>query len=99
MRTEQLGKRQFGALGLHVPQRDVERRDRLRREAAATDRSAGPHELVPQPGNVVRILAKQLRRNLARVRELPGSTRSLRIREADSLVTFPALDFGEEEGD
>jgi hypothetical protein len=44
VRAQQLGQRQPG---LEVPQRDVEGGDRLHRQAAAADRGARPHQLVP----------------------------------------------------
>src|SRR5207247_10701896 len=88
MRAQQLGQRQAGALGLQVPQRDVEGGDRLRREAAAADRRAGPAELVPQARDVVRVFADQVRRDLLRVHELPRAAGALRVREADAAVTL-----------
>jgi hypothetical protein len=70
--AEQLGERQAGAPGLQVVEGDVEGTDRLRRQAAAADRGAGPAELVPQLGDVARVLAEQRRRDLLRMRELAG---------------------------
>ena len=60
VRAEELGQREAGALGLQVPQRDVERGDGLGGDAAATDRGAGPEQLGPEPADVVRVLAEQL---------------------------------------
>ena len=57
MRAEELGQRQAGAAGLEVVQRDVEGGDRLRGDAGAADRGAGPHERLVDLGDVVGVLA------------------------------------------
>ena len=57
MRAEQLGQRQTGPLRLQIPQRDVDRRDRLRRHAGPPDRRARPEQLVVHLRDVRRILA------------------------------------------
>ena len=74
-RPEQLGERQPGPLGLHVPERNVERGDRLRREPAAADRGAGPHQLVPDARDVARVLADQVAGDLLGVRIEPVARR------------------------
>ena len=85
--------------GLEVPQRDVERRDRLRRQAAAPHRRAGPEQLGPQPLDVVRILADQLGRDLVRVRVHARAAGPLRVAEADPFVAVAGRDLGEQERD
>jgi hypothetical protein len=59
--AEQLVEREIGRLGLDVPQTDIERADRARRQPTAADQFRDPHP-VPEPLHVVRVLPEQLRR-------------------------------------
>ena len=86
VRAEQLGQRQAGALGLEVPQRDVERGDGLGGHAAAADRGAGPDQLGPELADVVGVLADQHVGDLLGVRELGRAAGALGVAEADALV-------------
>ena len=57
--AEQLADRLAGALPLDVPERDVEAADRVDRDAAAADVVDAAVHLVPEPLDVVRVLAEQ----------------------------------------
>ena len=99
MRAEQFGQREASALRLQVPQRDVEGADRLRRQAASAHRSAGPRELVPEPGDVARVFTDQRRSDLFGVRELSRTTGAFRVAESQTLVTVSGLDLREQNRD
>src|SRR5471030_903842 len=99
MRAKQLRERQAGAFCLHVPKRDVERRNGLRRQAAAPHRCTGPAELVPDARNVVRIFADQLGRDLLRMCVHARSAGAFRITETDAFMTAFRADLSEDECD
>eukprot|EP01022_Parablepharisma_sp_SALTPOND_P000588 TRINITY_DN1031_c0_g2_i1.p1 TRINITY_DN1031_c0_g2~~TRINITY_DN1031_c0_g2_i1.p1 ORF type:complete len:1767 (+),score=728.11 TRINITY_DN1031_c0_g2_i1:17998-23298(+) len=99
MRSQQLGQRQPGALGLHVPQGDVEGADGLGRQAAATHRGAGPAQLVPDLADVIGVFTEEGRGDLAGMGKLPGAAGALGIAEAQALVAVGGFDLDEEHGD
>jgi hypothetical protein len=85
---EELGERQPGALGLQIPECDVEGRDRLGRQTAAAHRCTGPAELHPQLADVTRVLADQHLGDLLGVGELAGAAGSLGVGETDTLAAL-----------
>ena len=99
MGAEELGERQVGASGLQVPERDVERRDRLHGHAAAAHGSAGPEQLGEEPADVARILADKVGRAVDRVRVDARAPGPLRVAEADPFVAVARRDLGEYELD
>ena len=99
VRAQQLGQRQLGAARLAVPQRDVERGDGLGGQAAAADRGAGPDQLVPDPGDVVRVFAEQGRRDLAGVGIQARTAGTFAVAEAAARLAFAGLDLGEQQRD
>ena len=99
--AEQLGQRQARALGLQVPQRDVDRGDRLGRRARCgpTDAPA-QSSLVHSLRDVVRVLADQVGRDLLGMRVLRRAAGPLGVAEADALRGRRSVrDLGEQEGD
>src|SRR6185437_15197857 len=84
--AEQLSQRQPGSLGLEVPQRDVDGRDRLRGEPAAPHRGARPDELGPDPLDVARVLAEEFGSDLPGVGVQAGAAGPLGVAVADTLV-------------
>ena len=99
MGADQLGQRQPGALGLQVPQRDVDGRDRLDRDAGAAHGGAGPQQLDAQAVDVAGVLANEVARDLLGVRELGGAARALGVAEADAGDAVGGLQLAEEEVD
>lgn len=59
MRAQQLGQGQARPLGFHIPKRNIERRNRLCREPAATHRCAGPQQLREDLRDVAGIFAQK----------------------------------------
>jgi hypothetical protein len=98
VRADELRERQARALRLHVPQRDVEGRQRLDREAASADRRTGPQQLRVDLLDVARILAEEIRRDFLRVRVDAGTARAFRVRKAHALEAITRADLGEDEG-
>ena len=97
VRAEQLGQRQVGALGLEVPQGDVEGRDRLGRDAGPADRGAGPHQRLVDLRDVVRVLADGDLGDLLEVRELRLATRTLGVGEAHARQALLGRDLDEQQ--
>ena len=97
--ADQLGQRQPGALGLQVPQRDVDGRDRLDRNAGAADGGARPQQLDAQAVDVAGVLTDEVVGDLSGVRELGGTARALGIAEADAGAALDGLQLAEEEMD
>jgi hypothetical protein len=99
MGAEQLGERQTRAPGLHVPQGHVERGDGLDRQAAAAHRRAGPAEFLPQPGDIVGVLADQRRGDLLGVGKLARSAGALGIAEPQAVAAVGGFDLRKQDGD
>ena len=97
VRTKQFGHRQAGALGLEVPQRDVDGGDGLGGHPAAPDGGAGPDEFGPDLGDIAGILTDENGGDLLGVGELGGAAGALGVAEADPFVAAFGADLGEEE--
>ncbi len=99
VRTQQFGQRQSGALGLDVPQRDVERRHGLGCQTATADRSADPHQLVPKAADVVGVFAQQFRRQFAGMGVLAKAAGTKAEAESETAEARSCLDFREQQGE
>jgi hypothetical protein len=97
--AEQLGQREIGPLRLQVPERDVDRRDRLRRDSGSADRRAGPEQLVVHLADVRRVLADQPRRDFLRMRVLRRTAGPLGVAEPDPALLLLGRDLREQEHD
>src|SRR5579859_2390201 len=85
-RNKKPRERQGGPRRLHVPERDVVGGDRLYRQAGPADGSAGPEQTFPQPPDVGRLLADQLRCQLASMREESRTACPLRVAEPQAGI-------------
>ena len=97
MRANEFRQWQAGAAGLEVPQRHVERGDRLGGDARAADRCAGPQQRLVDPVDVRRVLAERDVRDLREVGELGPSARALGVGEAHALVALLGDDLDEQQ--
>src|SRR5215212_4129693 len=97
--AEQFGQRQVRALGLEVPQCDVDGGDRLCGQPTAANGGARPDQFRPDLADVARILADQNRSDLLGVRELARPAGAFGVAEADALVAVLGADLREQQSD
>ena len=97
MGADQFGQRQAGPASLEVPQRDVERRDRLGGHAGAPDRRTRPEQGLVDPVDVGRVLTVRGLGDLREVGVLSPAAGALRVAEPHALEALLGGDLNEEQ--
>src|SRR5215469_12187663 len=98
MGSQKLSKRQSRSFRLAVPKTIIECGYSLRGEPAPPDRCSSPNEFRPQPANIVRVFADQIRRDLACMGEESGATGALGIAKAQAGIAIPRSCLNNEKG-
>ena len=99
MGAEQLRQRQSGALGFHIPQGNIKRRDGLYRHAAAPDGGARPQQFGVDLVDIVGVFAEQIIGNLFGMGVNSLASRALGIAKAYPFETVAGADFGDDNRD
>ncbi|MNI87907.1 hypothetical protein D3C73_1451480 [compost metagenome] len=99
MCAQQFCQRQARALGLHIPQGDVERGDGLDRHPAAANGSAGPQQFGVDLVYIVRIFAKQIIGDLFGMRINTLTACALRVAKSHPFKSVTAADLSDDNGD